>query len=128
MAMLEPLVWEKGLLASGQMAGGLMLLRSSHLICSHMVRISIMGEREPMTDLMAWNADATRMPYRMHCEYLRHLFLDNDLAEGRFTAGGHPLAPSAISFPSLPGRAGPTHVPPPRSRPQRHLRPTTPGA
>ena len=41
-----------------------------------------------MTDLMAWNVDATRMPYRMHTEYLRSMFLDNDLAEGRFKAGG----------------------------------------
>ena len=65
-----------------------------------------MGEREPITDLMAWNADATRMPYRMHSEYLRRLFFNDDLAEGRFRAG-KPVALSDIAGADLRGRHRP---------------------
>ena len=72
-----------GLLDAKQMAGSFQLLNSNDLIWSRLSRNYLMGEREPLIDLMAWNADTTRMPYRMHSEYLRHLFLDNDLAEGR---------------------------------------------
>ena len=37
---------------------------------------------------MAWNADATRSPCRMHSEYFRQLFFDHDLAEGRYQVLG----------------------------------------
>jgi polyhydroxyalkanoate synthase len=48
---------------------------------------------------MAWNADVTRMPYRMHSEYLRRLYLNNDLAEGRYQVGGRPVAIADIEVP-----------------------------
>jgi polyhydroxyalkanoate synthase len=48
---------------------------------------------------MAWNADPTRMPYRMHTEYLRKLYLSNDLAEGRFEVDGRPVSITDIREP-----------------------------
>jgi polyhydroxyalkanoate synthase len=99
LAFLEDMMWEQGFLDSAQMAGAFQLLRSNDLVWSRLVREYQMGERQPMTDLMAWNADATRMPYRMHSEYLRQLFLNNDLAEGRFVAAGRPVALADIRVP-----------------------------
>jgi polyhydroxyalkanoate synthase len=40
----------------------------------------LLGERMPMTALMPWNADGTRLLGRMHSDYLRTLYLDNPLA------------------------------------------------
>jgi polyhydroxyalkanoate synthase len=103
------------------MAGAFQLLRSNDLIWSRMVREYQMGERPAMTDLMAWNADATRMPYRMHSEYLRQLFLDNDLAEGRFKAAGKFVALTDIRVPIFAAGTVRDHVAPWRSTYKVHL-------
>ena len=84
-------MWQRGYLDTAQMAGAFQLLRSNDLIWSRLSHDYLMGERAPPSDLMAWNADATRLPYRMHSEYLRKLFLDNDLAEGRYLVDGRPF-------------------------------------
>ena len=112
---LEDMMADRGYLDSKQMAAAFQLLRSNDLIWSPMVRDYLMGERRPMTDLMAWFADATRMPCRMHSEYLRRLYLNNDLAEGRFEVDGKPVSLRDIHVPLFAVSAIADHVAPWRS-------------
>jgi polyhydroxyalkanoate synthase len=121
LSFLEDTMWEQGFLDTKQMAGAFQLLRSNDLIWSRMIHDYLMGEREPMNDLMAWNADATRMPYRMHSEYLRHMFLENDLSEGRFIVGEKPVALTDIRAPIFAVGTLRDHVAPWRSVFKVHL-------
>jgi polyhydroxyalkanoate synthase len=105
-------MWDKGYLDTKQMAGAFQLLRSNDLIWSRIVHDYLMGERTPMIDLMAWNADATRMPYRMHSEYLRELFLNNKLAAGHYRVGDKPVALTDIRVPIFCVGAETDHVAP----------------
>ncbi|HXV29742.1 MAG TPA: alpha/beta fold hydrolase [Sinorhizobium sp.] len=114
-AFLDDLMWEQGFLDTKQMAGAFQLLRSNDLIWSRMVREYLMGERAEMSDLMAWNADGTRMPYRMHSEYLTRFFLKNDLAGGRYDVDGRRLSLSDIRLPSFVVGTQKDHVAPWRS-------------
>lgn len=98
-AFLEDMMWRRGVLGPAQMAGAFQMLRSNDLLWSRVVRDYLIGERAAPSDLMSWNADATRMPYRMHSDYLRRMFLNNDLAEGRYQVDGEPVALSDLHRP-----------------------------
>jgi poly[(R)-3-hydroxyalkanoate] polymerase subunit PhaC len=114
-SFLEHMMADRGFLDTKQMAGAFQLLRSNDLIWSKIVHSYLMGERQPMFDLLAWNADTTRMPYRMHSEYLRRFFLNNDLAGGRYEVGGRPVSLRDIHIPLFAVSTTTDHVAPWRS-------------
>jgi len=88
------------------------MLHSNDLVWSRIVQDYLMGERTPLFDLMAWNADATRMPYRMHSEYLERLFLNNEFSSGRYTVMDKPIAPENITIPVFAVGTEKDHVAP----------------
>jgi polyhydroxyalkanoate synthase len=112
---LEDMMWEQGFLDAKQMSGAFQMLRSNDLVWSRNMREYLLGVRQPMTDMMAWNADTTRMPYRMHSEYLRSLYFNNDLAEGRFEVDGMTIAITDIREPIFCVATAKDHVAPWRS-------------
>ena len=112
---LDRVMARQGYLDASQMAGAFSMLHARDLIWSRMVKSYLLGVKSQGNDLMAWNADATRMPCRMHSTYLRALFLHNDLAEGRFEAGGKKVDLAAIAAPVFAVGTENDHVAPWRS-------------
>ena len=113
--LLEAQMQEKGYLRAEQMAGAFQMLRSYDLLWSKLVNVYLLGERRPMNDLMAWNADATRMPAKMHSQYLRRLFLNDDLSEGHYPVRGKPVSLGGITLPTFMVGTVTDHVAPWRS-------------
>jgi polyhydroxyalkanoate synthase len=114
-SFLEATMWSQGYLDTRQMAGAFQLLRSNDLVWSRRLRHYLLDLPERQTDLMSWNADATRMPFRMHSEYLRHLFLHDDLASARYLVDGRPVALTDITVPVFAVGTRTDHVAPWRS-------------
>ena len=114
-SLLESQMADEGYLRANQMEAAFQMLRSADLLWAPMVNKYLLGERRPMNDLMAWNADATRMPATMHSQYLRRLYLNNDLSQNRYPVQGRPVSLSHINLPIFCVGTVSDHVAPWRS-------------
>jgi polyhydroxyalkanoate synthase len=114
-AHLEGLMWRSGYLDKRQMKQTFQMLHSRDLVWSYRLHNQLLGERLPVNAMMAWNADGTRLPYRMHSEYLHGMFLRNALARGEWRSGGLPVNLASIDVPLFSVGAVQDHVAPWRS-------------
>jgi len=114
-AMLEAMMSKSGVLESERMGAAFAMLRSRDLMWTPAVNQYMRGERPKLNDLMAWNADGTRMPWRMHSEYLARLYLRNELATGTFTVNGTRVDLARIQLPMFVVGTETDHVAPWRS-------------
>lgn len=118
---LTDIMYDRGYLDTKEMGGAFQLLRAKDLLWSPIIQNYLFGTRRPLNDLMSWNADGTRMPYRMHSKYLRRLFLDNDLFEGRYKVHGRDIVIRDIHVPVFLVGTVMDHVAPWRSVYKFHL-------
>jgi polyhydroxyalkanoate synthase len=114
-AALDTMMQRTGVLTSEQMGMSFALLRSADLVWAPSVNTYLRGKRESLNDLMAWNADGTRMPHRMHSEYLTRLYLKNELSQGQFAVAGEPVDLGQIHVPMFVVGTQTDHVAPWRS-------------
>ncbi|QTC86513.1 class I poly(R)-hydroxyalkanoic acid synthase [Brevundimonas pondensis] len=88
-----------GVLPGAAMADTFNALRANDLIWSFFVSNYLMGKAPPAFDLLFWNADQTRMPKRLHLEYLRRMYGQNALARGQFEIDGRRIDLSTVQTP-----------------------------
>ncbi len=99
---LETKMDQDGYLDGSDMATTFNMLRANDLIWSFVVNSYLMGDNPPAFDLLYWNSDSTRMPAKMHSQYLRKMYLENSFKEpGGMTLAGIPLDVSSIKNPAF---------------------------
>jgi len=115
LSFLEKLMWKQGFLGSENMGGAFSSLRASDLVYAATVDRYLMGNDASPNDLMAWNADGTRLPYRMHHEYLSRLYMENQLASNKYLVDGRPVCMADVKVPFFVLGTETDHVAPWRS-------------
>jgi polyhydroxyalkanoate synthase len=98
-ARIEARTRRRGYLKSSEMAATFTWMRGNDLVWSYVVSSWGMGKRPPAFDVLAWNADGTRLPAAMHSQFLRACYLDNALARGELELDGTRIDLAPVAAP-----------------------------
>jgi polyhydroxyalkanoate synthase subunit PhaC len=112
---IEKSMGEKGYLQGAEMATAFNMLRPAELIWNFFVNDYLKGKEPAPFDLLAWNADATRMPAANHAFYLRHCYVQNDFTAGRMEVAGVRLDLSKVKAPVYNLATREDHIAPAKS-------------
>lgn len=90
---------QNGILGAASMVQVFNLLRSNDLIWNYVVRNYLLGQDPAPFDLLYWNADATRMPEKLHLYYLRECYIKNALSQGNMVLNDTKIDLSKVKTP-----------------------------
>ena len=99
LGMLKDTMARDGYLDGPYMAAAFNALSANALIWQPAVERYLLGKEQKLIDLMAWNRDVTRVPFRLHHDWLRRVYLDNALAEDNYQVDGRNIHLSDIKVP-----------------------------
>jgi polyhydroxyalkanoate synthase len=100
--MRELAIGQGGLLKGHELATTFSFLRPNDLVWNYVVANYLKGEMPPPFDLLYWNSDSTNLPGPMFCWYLRHTYLQNDLATpGKVSVCGQPIDLRRLDMPAF---------------------------
>ncbi|CAM2930035.1 PHA/PHB synthase family protein [Legionella worsleiensis] len=99
---LEDEMDAKGYLDGKFMASSFNSLRANDLIWSFFIKNYLRGKNPVPFDILFWNSDSTNMPATMHSQYLRWMYLHNDLIKpGKIILNNTPIDVSTIDIPTF---------------------------
>jgi polyhydroxyalkanoate synthase len=104
-----------GVLPGRVMSDTFNALRANDLVWSFFVNNYLLGKEPKPFDLLFWNSDQTRMPKRLHLDYLRRFYRDNALAKGDFALDGVTLDLKKVKAPIFVQASREDHIAPYRS-------------
>jgi polyhydroxyalkanoate synthase len=113
---IEKRTERRGVLPGGELGGTFTWLRGNDLVWNYVVSGWYMGKQPAPFDILAWNADSTNLPARMHSQYLRACYLENRLVRpNAFEIDGVPVDLSEVEQPIFVLSAQNDHIAPWRS-------------
>lgn len=103
---------QKGVISAQSLGAVFSWMRPDDLVFNYLVNQWVMGGDPPVFDILAWNADGTNLPARLH-EQLLGVFRDNTLVEpGALLVLGTPVDLGSIKVPTFVTGAVNDHLTP----------------
>ncbi|MFT6389730.1 MAG: polyhydroxyalkanoate synthase [Cellvibrionaceae bacterium] len=99
LSLLNHIMQQQGYMDKFQLKNIFQIMHAKELIWDYFIEHYLLGEQPPISELMAWSADATRMPFTMHKEYLERFYLHDLLAEGDYQVDGEEVVLSSLTLP-----------------------------
>jgi len=102
----------KGVLEGRQLSRMFAWMRSNDLVWNYWVNNYLMGNAPPAFDVLYWNSDTTRLPAKLHADFLDLIESDPFVNPGRLKVRGRPLDMRKVDLEAYVAAGSTDHITP----------------